>query len=354
MKVSDAMTRQVSTAAPTDSIRKVAQVMAHVETGVVPVVENGKVVGLVTDRDIVLRVVGEKRSFDTRVEAVMTTDVQTCREDAPIADVIFQMTDKQVRRILIVDAIPLGATGKIRRVGLAARARQLPRDERGVLGHDPGPLDLGRGRDHHHLVDPLVAAGLEQQRHVEHDDVLGLGRRLFEEADPVGPDQRMDEPPAVVRGQLEARDVEHHRPARERRRCRRTAHACASRARRAARSIRHPITRKMMPRVRNPPGGMIMAWYPVKEGNQVRDFMADLAESGLTAVLRVEMMFRAVSRDGWQGAGLAGCGLVLVRPPWQLDTTLAALLPRLGKAMGLPVGGGCVEWLVPEGPAESD
>ncbi len=102
------------------------------------------------------------------------------------------------------------------------------------------------------------------------------------------------------------------------------------------------------------PGGMIMAWYPVKEGNQVRDFMADLAESGLTAVLRVEMMFRAVSRDGWQGAGLAGCGLVLVRPPWQLDATLAALLPRLGKAMGLPVGGGCVEWLVPEGPAESD
>ena len=102
------------------------------------------------------------------------------------------------------------------------------------------------------------------------------------------------------------------------------------------------------------PGGMIMAWYPVKEGNQVRDFMVDLAASGLTAVLRVEMMFRAVSRDGWQGAGLAGCGLILVRPPWQLDSQIAALLPRLGKAMGLPVGGGCVEWLVPEGPAETD
>jgi len=72
MKVSDAMTSQVSTAAPTDTVRKVAQVMAHVETGAVPIVEDGKVVGLVTDRDIVLRVVAEGRSFDSPISEAMS------------------------------------------------------------------------------------------------------------------------------------------------------------------------------------------------------------------------------------------------------------------------------------------
>ena len=79
MKVSDAMTSQVSIARPTDTIRDVAQVMARVESGVVPVVDDGKVVGVVTDRDIVLRVVAEGLGADHPVSEVMTEDVQTCQ-----------------------------------------------------------------------------------------------------------------------------------------------------------------------------------------------------------------------------------------------------------------------------------
>lgn len=104
MKVSDAMTSQVSTAAPTDSVRKVAQVMAHVETGAVPIVENGKVVGLVTDRDIVLRVVAEGRSFDSPIsEAMSEGEVQSVKEDDILADATAKMASHQIRRLVVLD-----------------------------------------------------------------------------------------------------------------------------------------------------------------------------------------------------------------------------------------------------------
>lgn len=104
MKVSDAMTGQVTTAAPTDSIRKVAQVMAHIDSGVVPVVEDGKVVGLVTDRDIVLRVVAEGRSFDSPIsEAMSDGEILSVQEDDVLADATAKMSNNQVRRLIVLN-----------------------------------------------------------------------------------------------------------------------------------------------------------------------------------------------------------------------------------------------------------
>ncbi|MDB5471028.1 MAG: hypothetical protein JWR84_2588 [Caulobacter sp.] len=103
MLISDVMTANPQVAKPSDTVADIARRMNQIDSGVIPVVEDGQIKGIITDRDIVLRVVGEQRSFDTKVSEVMTTDVQTCREDATIADVIFQMQDKQIRRILIVD-----------------------------------------------------------------------------------------------------------------------------------------------------------------------------------------------------------------------------------------------------------
>jgi CBS domain-containing protein len=104
MKVSDAMTSQVSIARPTDSIRQVAQTMAKVESGVVPVVEDGKVVGVVTDRDIVLRVVAEGRSFDSPVsEAMSDGEVLSVKEDDVLADATAKMANHQVRRLIVLN-----------------------------------------------------------------------------------------------------------------------------------------------------------------------------------------------------------------------------------------------------------
>lgn len=104
MKVSDAMTSQVSTARPTDSIRQVAQTMAKVESGVVPVVEDGKVVGVVTDRDIVLRVVAEGRSFDSPIsEAMSDGEVLSVKEEDVLADATAKMANHQVRRLIVLN-----------------------------------------------------------------------------------------------------------------------------------------------------------------------------------------------------------------------------------------------------------
>lgn len=104
MKVSDAMTSQVSVARPSDTIRQVAQTMAKVESGVVPVVDDGKVVGMVTDRDIVLRVVAEGRSFDSPIsEAMSEGEVLSVKEDDVLADATAKMANNQVRRLIVLN-----------------------------------------------------------------------------------------------------------------------------------------------------------------------------------------------------------------------------------------------------------
>jgi len=108
MNVSEVMTAQVATASPRTTIAEVAATMAKIESGAVPVVDDGKVVGLITDRDIVIRVVAEKRTFDTPVSEVMTEGVETCREDDNVADANAKMGAKQIRRLVV-----LSETGKL-------------------------------------------------------------------------------------------------------------------------------------------------------------------------------------------------------------------------------------------------
>ncbi|MGZ6011614.1 MAG: CBS domain-containing protein [Caulobacteraceae bacterium] len=103
MIVSDAMTAQVATAKPADSIKAVAKIMKDVDTGAVPVSDNGKVIGLITDRDIVLRVVAEGGDLNGPVSAVMSEDVQTCREDDNLADAAALMGSHQLRRLVVVN-----------------------------------------------------------------------------------------------------------------------------------------------------------------------------------------------------------------------------------------------------------
>ena len=101
MRVSEVMTAQVATARPEDTIRTVGRMMSEVDSGVIPIAEDGRVVGVVTDRDIVIRAVAEGSSMDEPVSSIMSTDVQTCREDDTVADAVGKMASLKIRRLVV-------------------------------------------------------------------------------------------------------------------------------------------------------------------------------------------------------------------------------------------------------------
>ena len=104
MNVSEVMTAQVVTARPGSTIAQVAKTMAEIETGAVPVTDDSRVVGLITDRDIVIRVVAEGMPLDTPVSEVMSEGVETCREDDNVADAAAKMGARQIRRLVVLNA----------------------------------------------------------------------------------------------------------------------------------------------------------------------------------------------------------------------------------------------------------
>ena len=99
------MTANPSTVSETDSIRDVARIMASEDTGVVPVVDGKKVIGIVTDRDIVVRLVAEgKDTGDAKVKSYMSRAVRSVRDDTPVSEVLSVMSNAQIRRVPVVNA----------------------------------------------------------------------------------------------------------------------------------------------------------------------------------------------------------------------------------------------------------
>lgn len=103
MRCREIMTKSVRTATPEMSLRDVAILMRDGDMGAVPVVENGKLIGIVTDRDIVVRVVAEGKDAATPIRAAMTTELFTVTPDDFVFEAIRLMGDKQVRRVPVID-----------------------------------------------------------------------------------------------------------------------------------------------------------------------------------------------------------------------------------------------------------
>src|SRR5687767_13544788 len=101
--VKDIMTRDVDTATPDMTVREAAQLMKTKDIGSLPVCEGRNVIGVVTDRDIAVRVVAEGRALTTRASEIMSKDVVTVREDADLKEAERVMHDRQIRRLPIVD-----------------------------------------------------------------------------------------------------------------------------------------------------------------------------------------------------------------------------------------------------------
>ena len=102
MRCSEIMTRDVQTATRDTPLRDVAVMMRDGDMGSVPVVDNGKLIGIVTDRDMVVRVLAEGKGADTAVGEAMTTELVTVKPDDFAFQAIRLMGDKQVRRIPVV------------------------------------------------------------------------------------------------------------------------------------------------------------------------------------------------------------------------------------------------------------
>ena len=103
-RVRDVMTANPKTVSEKDSIRDVARIMAREDTGVVPVVEGKRIIGLITDRDIVVRLVAEGKDLaNSRVKEVMSKSVRSVKEDTPINEVLDLMSNEKIRRVPVVN-----------------------------------------------------------------------------------------------------------------------------------------------------------------------------------------------------------------------------------------------------------
>jgi CBS domain-containing protein len=103
MKINDIMTRDVHLLSPDQTIREAAGIMAEIDAGSLPVGENDRLVGMVTDRDIVVRAVAQGKSLDTPVADVMTREMLYCFESDGIDDVARNMAKAQGRRLPVVN-----------------------------------------------------------------------------------------------------------------------------------------------------------------------------------------------------------------------------------------------------------
>lgn len=103
MKINTLMTRDVRIAAPEWSIRDAAAAMVDIDAGFLPVGDNDRLVGTITDRDIAIRAVAEGKGPDTQVRDVMSSNVKYCFDDEEVAEVARNMADLQIRRLPVVN-----------------------------------------------------------------------------------------------------------------------------------------------------------------------------------------------------------------------------------------------------------
>jgi CBS domain-containing protein len=103
MKISECMTRDVQLASPNDTIAEAARCMARIDAGILPVGDNDRLVGMITDRDIAVRAVAEGKGPDAKVSEVMNAEVMYCFDDQEVDEVLNNMGDVQVRRMPVLN-----------------------------------------------------------------------------------------------------------------------------------------------------------------------------------------------------------------------------------------------------------
>jgi CBS domain-containing protein len=132
MKVSEIMTREVETVTPDTTLQQAAKLMARVDAGALPILDNDRLSGIITDRDIAVRAVGEGRDpATTKVRDIMSAQVKHVSEDDNVEEVADLMAELQVRRLPVVNRerrvvgiVSLGDIAREKRARTAGEALQ--------------------------------------------------------------------------------------------------------------------------------------------------------------------------------------------------------------------------------------
>src|SRR6266540_279800 len=103
MKISNVMSRDVQLVNPDGTLREAALLMKKIDAGVLPVTENDKLVGMITDRDIAIRSIAEGKGPNTKVRDAMSYEVKYCFEDEDVTHVAENMAELQVRRLPVMN-----------------------------------------------------------------------------------------------------------------------------------------------------------------------------------------------------------------------------------------------------------
>ena len=139
MKAKDLMTKSPVCCSTDDTAQDAARAMRDCDCGIIPVVEAGsqRVVGVVTDRDIAIRAVADGKNGDTPLRDIMTASPSCCGPDSDVRDVERTMADRQVRRVVIVNADGraegIVAQADIARAANRGRSQDITEQEVGLL-----------------------------------------------------------------------------------------------------------------------------------------------------------------------------------------------------------------------------
>jgi len=146
----DLMTTDPVCVTPTDNVQMVARLMRDRHFGAIPVIRGDHsrfLLGIVTDRDLALRVLAQGKPLDTPVEEVMSAGVSCCLPDTPVEDVEQIMIQRQVRRVPVVDTtgaclgmIALGDVARAAVTGQEIQDREVGR----IVGYISAPADVAR------------------------------------------------------------------------------------------------------------------------------------------------------------------------------------------------------------------
>jgi CBS domain-containing protein len=129
MQVQEIMSRDVVLASPDDTVQSAAKKMAEIDAGALPVGEQDRLVGMVTDRDIVVRAVAKgSEPKQCKVRDVMSSDIKYCYEDESVEDVARNMSSLQIKRLPVLNR-------EKRLVGIVAL---------GDLATEPGATDKAK------------------------------------------------------------------------------------------------------------------------------------------------------------------------------------------------------------------